>query len=266
MRGLEAGPLAVHLAPGIGEVELDVLDAAGRIDLGAALAALLEAAEDVVLDLHVPGEVVLAGLQHRPRRRGGVAPALHLEGVEEGPVGHVVARVELAAHDVARLEVDEAVGAGADRLEVGGRLPRLVAPERVEQVLGDEPAVLAERLVPVRRRLLEDDLHAVLVEALDAVDVAVGADRHRGGGRVGGVLPVEDHVVGGEGLAVVPLHALLEVPDHPGAVTAEPAVVHGGDVGGEDGDQVAVGVVRRRAARRRCGSRPGPWCRWRSAD
>ena len=38
--------------------------------------------QDLVLDLHVPGEVVLAGLQHGARRRDRVAAALHLDGVE----------------------------------------------------------------------------------------------------------------------------------------------------------------------------------------
>ena len=95
---------------------------------GLALAALLEAQQDLVLDLHVPGEVVLAGLQHRARRRDGVAAALHLDRVEVRPVRHVVVGIDLAADHVARLEVDEHVGAGADRLEVGRRLARLARP------------------------------------------------------------------------------------------------------------------------------------------
>ena len=240
---LEARPLAVHFAVGIGEVALDVLDAAGRIDLGSPLAALLQPPQDIVLHLDVPGEVELAGLQHGPGRRGGVPAALHLDRVEERPVGRVVVGVDVAAHDVARPEVDELVGPGADRLEVGRRLPALGALEGLEQMLGDDGAVLAERLVPVRRRLLEDDLDAVLVELLDAIDVAVRADRAGVRRRVGRVLPVEDHVVGGEGLAVVPLHTLLELPDDPGAVLAEPAVVQRGDGRGQRGDEVAVWVV-----------------------
>ena len=57
-----------------------------------ALAALLEAQQDLVLDLQVPGEVVFAGLQHGARRRDRVAAALHLDRVEIGPVRHVVVR------------------------------------------------------------------------------------------------------------------------------------------------------------------------------
>src|SRR6266545_3258798 len=119
---LDARPLPIDLAPGVGEVALDVLDVAGRDDLRAALAALLEALEDVVLDLDVPGEVVLAGLEHGPRGGGGVAAALHLDRVEERPIGDVIVRVDLAADGVAGLEVDEAIRPGADRFEIRRRL------------------------------------------------------------------------------------------------------------------------------------------------
>ena len=95
MRVLTLRPLAVHLGPRIGEVALDVLGVAGGPDVDPALAALLEPPQDVVLHLQVPGVVVLAGLQHRARGGRRVAAALHLDGVEERPVGHVVARVQL---------------------------------------------------------------------------------------------------------------------------------------------------------------------------
>src|SRR5262249_61732355 len=54
MLGLDARALAVDLGPGVGHVELDVLDAATSVEDHAALAALLEAREDLVADLHVP--------------------------------------------------------------------------------------------------------------------------------------------------------------------------------------------------------------------
>src|SRR5207249_793630 len=57
--GLDRRPLAVDLRPRIGEVELDVLDVPAGDDVGAALAALLPALQDLVLDLHVPGVVEL---------------------------------------------------------------------------------------------------------------------------------------------------------------------------------------------------------------
>ena len=113
--------------------------------IDAALAALLQAREDLVLDLHVPGEVELAGLQHGARRRHRVAAALHLDGVEVRPVLDVVVRVDHAGHHVARLEVLEHVGTGADRLEVGRRLARLGADVVGEQVLGNDHAGRSRR-------------------------------------------------------------------------------------------------------------------------
>src|SRR6476646_9072228 len=112
MRGLETRPLAVDLGPRVCAVELDVLDAAASTDDDAALAALLEAREDLVLDLHVPAEVELAGLQHGACGRDRVAAALHLDGVEMGPVLHVVVAVDDAGDQVAWLEVLELVGTG----------------------------------------------------------------------------------------------------------------------------------------------------------
>ncbi len=99
MLRLEARALAVDLGPGVGVVELQVLDAAAGRDDDAALAALLQPHEDLVLDLEIPGEVVLAGLQHRARRRYRIAAALHLDAVEMRPVRLVVGRID---HPVTR--------------------------------------------------------------------------------------------------------------------------------------------------------------------
>src|SRR5438094_785297 len=96
--------------------------------------------EHVVLDLHVPGEVVLARLDHRARGRHGVAPALHFQPVEEGPVGLVIRGEELGTDEVAGLEIDEAVGACADRPEIGRSLTRPGALEGFEDVLGNDAA------------------------------------------------------------------------------------------------------------------------------
>jgi hypothetical protein len=74
MMRLRAGALAIDLRPGIGAVELNVFDPAAPQDVDAALgtAAVFQFEEDLVLDLHVPGIVVVAGLDHRapptPRR------------------------------------------------------------------------------------------------------------------------------------------------------------------------------------------------------
>ena len=169
VRGPGARALALDLGPGIGEVAHRVLDVARRPDIDAALAALLEPQEDVVLHLQVPGVVDLAGLEHGTRRRGRVAAALHLERVEERPVGNVVARVELGAHDVAGPEVDDAVGARPDGLEVGGRLAGVGALVRLEHVLGqDHAAVAAEGVGPEGLGPREGDLDGVAVGLVDA--------------------------------------------------------------------------------------------------
>ncbi len=243
---LRARALALDLTRRVAVIELDVLGIARRPHDDAPFAALLEPAEDVVLHLHVPRVVVLAGLQHRPRGGRRVAAALHLDRVEEGAVGHVVRGIELAPHDVARLEVDEAIGAGADRAQIGGGLARSRALERLEHVLGNEHAAgPAERIGPERRRPLEHDLDGVGVELVHPFDVAVRRERPRGGRRVGGVLPVEDDVVGAEGFAVVPGDAVLETPHHGGAVARDAAVVDARQLGREDRHHAAIGIEAR---------------------
>src|SRR5207245_1979677 len=84
------------------------------------------------------------------------------------------------------LEVDEAIGARAHRLQVGRRLARLGAPIGVEEVPGDDHASrAAERIEPERRGVLEHELRGVAVDLLDPLDVAVGGARDRRGRRVG---------------------------------------------------------------------------------
>ncbi len=244
MRRLDAGALAVDLGPGVGEVALHVLDAASDPEVDAPFSRLLQAKQDVVLDLHVPGVVELARLEHGPCCGHGVAAALHLQRIEEGPIGHVVVRVQLAAHDVAGLEVHEAIRPGADGFEVGGRLTRLRPRERLEHVLGDDlPAVAAEGVGPEGLGLLEDHLDGVAIELVDAADLAVRAAGHGSGGGVGDVVIVEDHIVGGKGLAVVPGHVALEAPGDRGEVLGQQAVLHARDLRREHRGQVALGIV-----------------------
>ena len=89
---------------------------------------------------------------------------------------------------------------------------------------------------------LEDDLHGMRVELVDTVDLAVGRERPRGGRGIGRVLPVEHDVVGGEGLAVVPHDAALELPRHRRAVARHAAVVDARRLGCEHGQHIAVGI------------------------
>ena len=157
----------------------------------------------------------------------------------------MVGGIQFGPDDVARLEVDEPVGTGADRLEVRGSFAGLRALVGGEEVLGEDRTAPAEGVEPERHRVLVDHLDGVVVQTLDPIDVPVGLDPHAGGGGIGRVLPIEDDVVGREGLAIVPDDVLLEPPDHPGAIPAEVAVVDGGDAGGQDRDKIAIGIVRR---------------------
>ena len=98
----------------------------------------------------------------------------------------MVGGVDLAAHQVARLELDELVRAGADRLQVGGRLARLGADEGLEHVLGQQPrpsacvAQIGVGFVNSKRTVSA----SILVDALTSV---VGAEADRGRRRIGGV-------------------------------------------------------------------------------
>ena len=103
------------------------------------------------------------------------------------------------------------------------------------------PAAADEGVGPERRRLLELHGDGVRVDLLDR-DVLVGAAGHRGRRRIARILPGEDDVVGGEGLAVVPGDALLQLPGHRLAVGGQRAVLAAGDRLGQDRPQVALGV------------------------
>jgi len=70
--GLDTGPFAVDLGPGIGAIELDVLDVATGRDYRHALAALFQPLQDLILDLHVPSVVVLPGPDDGPGGGNGV--------------------------------------------------------------------------------------------------------------------------------------------------------------------------------------------------
>ena len=122
--GFGAGAFAVDFGPGVGAVDLDVFDVAARRDLGPApgLAAILEPDQDFVLDLHIPGVIVFAGLGDGARRRYRIAAAFHLDGVKIRPVRQVIIRVAFAGDEIARLEIHEFVGAGADRLQIRRRV------------------------------------------------------------------------------------------------------------------------------------------------
>ena len=79
------------------------LDAAAGAELGDTLAARLQLLEDRVVDLEVPGVVVVAGLQDGAAGRGRVAATLQLDVIEEGLVGLAIVLVDRVGDRVAGL-------------------------------------------------------------------------------------------------------------------------------------------------------------------
>src|SRR5262249_48170353 len=71
MLRLGARALAFDVGPGIGVVDLDMLDIAARkyLRTAARLTAFFQADEDLVLNLHVPGIIVFASLNDGTGRR-----------------------------------------------------------------------------------------------------------------------------------------------------------------------------------------------------
>ncbi len=153
--------------------------------------------------------------------------------------------MQRAADEVARLEIDKAVGAGPDRLQVRRRIARGSARVFFEQVLWNDHAALADKGVcPERGRLGKLHLDRQRIDLFD-LDILVAADRRRRGRRIGGVLPIEHHIVGGKRLAVVPVDTVLQFPGHRFAVGRDAATLDIGDLGREDRRQVAVRVPGR---------------------
>ena len=120
----------------------NVLDAGAREHAKRALPALLfQPLPDVLINLGVPGEIELAGLDHGPGGRGRIPAPFHLDDVEERAVRHVIVRIDLVLRHIPRFEVDDLVRPGADRSEVirgiAGVLPCVLG----EQVLGQNLAL-----------------------------------------------------------------------------------------------------------------------------
>ncbi len=242
MFALDAAPFAVDLGERIGRVELDELYVTAWHDVHFALAARFHALEHFVLNLQVPRVVVLARLQYGTRGRGRVAAAFHLDGIEERAVRHVVIHVDFAAHDVARLEVNEFVRPGTDRLEIGRRLARFGAAISRKQVLRNDHAFRRnEGRRPERRRFGERHLDGVRVNLVD-LDVLVDARCHCSRRRILRKFPGEHAIVSRERLAVVPRHVLFQFPGHRLAIGAQPAIGAAWNLGGQNRHQIAIVV------------------------
>ena len=155
-----------------------------------------------------PGEIRLAGLQH-----GGLR-ALNGDGLVDQifNVRNLVVVVGVRLHGdhaAGGVPLNELVAAGADRRLVEGAGGNVLA---LEQVLGDDAdGEVAEH---VRVILAELDGDLVVAGGLDADDVLIVRAQAAGKRIVLSQLFIgEDHVFGGEGLAVVPLDAVTQGED-----------------------------------------------------
>src|SRR5262249_12873778 len=147
------------------------------------------------------------------------------------PIGDMVRRVALTSDKVTRLELDEAVRTGSDRLQVRGRSPRIGAFIRLEQMFRDDHPVRTDKGIrPEWSRLFEANADGQWIELFDLYFL-VAADRRRRGRGVGGILAVEYDIISGEGPAVVPRSVLLDFPIYRHAVGTPPAILDFGDLG-----------------------------------
>ena len=114
-------------------------------------------------------------------------------------------------------------------------------------MLRDDHAIGADKRVrPERRRLREHHFHRKVVHFLD-LDTDIAARCHRGRRRVFAIFPVEHQIIGGQRLAIVELHARLQLPGHRGAIRRQPTIGDAGDFGGQHSNQIALAVpVRQR--------------------
>ena len=109
-------------------------------------------------------------------------------------------------------------------------------------MLGNDHACgTAKRIGPKRRSLRVFDTDRVAVD-LGHLDVFVSACGVSGCRWVESVLVGEHHIVGREGLAVVPLHISLQLPGDGFAVPGHATIGRSGHFGGQNGNHVAIAV------------------------
>ena len=181
-------------------------------------------------------------MQHGAGGAGGVTAALDFQRVKVRLIGDVVTGEGLGTQRVTGFEINDLVGARAHRLGVGRVLARLGAHEAFKHMLGQNDAHAAHQgLGPKRRWAGKVDTHRVRIN-FDDLDVAIGGHGDHGRCGVAGISGGEDHVVSGEGLAVVPVDAAFQFPDHTLAVGGEATIGACGDLSSQARDEVAFTV------------------------
>ena len=226
MLGVGLAALVTERCGRVGEVQEDALDARAVDREQLALRARVgHRLEDAGLHLEVPRVVDVAGLEDRASRRRSVAATLERDGLEVRLVRVAELVVHRVGDDVTRLEVDDLVGTGADRLEVAGRVLELLALVGLELLLLKDVAARADAPlvdVGVRGRVGHDDGVRVLRD--DRLHTLGGVRSGDCRLRVGHEGEREGDVVGGERSSVRPLHALTQLPGDGQQVSGNPAV------------------------------------------
>src|SRR5262249_53295571 len=236
---LEAAAFAIHLGPGIGKVDLNVLNTRTRRDQHFPFPTAFQSSEHLVLYLHIPGKVEFASLEDSPRCRRGIATALQLYRVKEGPVGHVVLCIHLVQHHVTGLEFPNLVWSCPHRLEVVWCIACLLPLVRRKQMLWQDMSTVAkERIIPKGRGFFKDDFDCVLIKLVDMIDVSVTACGRGSSGRICRKFPGKDDIIGRKGFAIMPHHVLFEPPGDRLAILRQPAIVQTRNICGQDRDKV----------------------------
>src|SRR5262249_39926030 len=97
--------------------------------------------------------------------------------------------------------------------------------------------------VPYGSGLFKHHLDRMIVELTDAQDILICASSGASAW-VGGILPGEEHILGGEGLTIVPDDLLLQAPQGPGAVRRAVTLLNAGEFRRQNRDEFRIGIHR----------------------
>ena len=173
IRGVLLGALAVDFLVGIGEVEIDRLDGGVHllVDL-ALLPGVIELLDDLGFGLHVPGVVVLPGLDDGAAGGDGIATTLEGDLGEEGLGRLAIVVIRGERRKVVRREGVDLERSGADRLDQEGVVLGLgIVVEDVGRV-EHAPVISSKWLEPGDLRLREGDHGGQVILRLDPLDHA----------------------------------------------------------------------------------------------
>ena len=171
-------------------------------------------------------------------------PALEEHPVEIRPLSPVEG-VALVDGPVVGLEVDDAIGAGAQGggvLLLAGRGGRADAAGELGSADDGGPGA-DEGVVRIGRGRVQGDPDGQVVDGLHRGDAVEGALAGAARVLVGAVAPGEDGILGRHVAAVGPFQALFQLPRDGLPVLGDPAVLQRGRLGGQGRREVAVGVV-----------------------